>query len=118
MDRETAELLEAARAKLIAYRTGRAADGKPHALRSLRQLARELDMSPSGVGKLLEGTTPYAPTVRALIGWYKAQTPHLRAEALGEALESLARLYPPASRAAVVEAFGDVARRLDSMYSP
>jgi transcriptional regulator with XRE-family HTH domain len=37
---------------------------------SLRQVAREIGMSPTGLKKFLEGTAPYSPTVRRLRNWY------------------------------------------------
>jgi hypothetical protein len=37
---------------------------------SLRALAREIPMSPSGLHKLLNGTTPYLPTREKLQRWY------------------------------------------------
>jgi hypothetical protein len=63
--------IERARAKLLAYRTGRTAEGMPHKIRGLRQLAREVEMSPSGLSKLMEGTDPYTKTVDRLLRWYR-----------------------------------------------
>lgn len=37
---------------------------------SLRKVATEIGMSPTGLRKFLDGTTPYAPTVRRLRDWY------------------------------------------------
>lgn len=37
---------------------------------SLRGVAREIGMSPTGLKKFLQGTSPYAPTVRRLRHWY------------------------------------------------
>ncbi|HEU0014198.1 MAG TPA: hypothetical protein VFQ45_10975 [Longimicrobium sp.] len=37
---------------------------------SLRQVAREIDMSPTGLKKFLEGSSPYSPTVHRLRNWY------------------------------------------------
>ncbi|HEX6037766.1 hypothetical protein [Longimicrobium sp.] len=37
---------------------------------SLRKVAREMGMSPTGLRKFLDGTAPYAPTVRRLRTWY------------------------------------------------
>jgi transcriptional regulator with XRE-family HTH domain len=37
---------------------------------SLRQVAREIGMSPTGLKKFLEATAPYSPTVRRLRNWY------------------------------------------------
>lgn len=37
---------------------------------SLRSVAREIGMSPTGLKKFLLGTAPYSPTVRRLRNWY------------------------------------------------
>ncbi|HSU17397.1 hypothetical protein [Longimicrobium sp.] len=37
---------------------------------SLRGVAREIGMSPTGLKKFLMGTAPYSPTVRRLRKWY------------------------------------------------
>lgn len=37
---------------------------------SLRSVAREVGMSPTGLKKFLLGTAPYSPTVRRLRNWY------------------------------------------------
>jgi hypothetical protein len=37
---------------------------------SLRNVAREIGMSPTGLKKFLLGTAPYSPTVRRLRSWY------------------------------------------------
>ena len=37
---------------------------------SLRSVAREIGMSPSGLKKFLQGTAPYSPTLRRLRTWY------------------------------------------------
>lgn len=37
---------------------------------SLRSVAREIGMSPTGLKKFLLGTAPYSPTVRRLRSWY------------------------------------------------
>lgn len=37
---------------------------------SLRRVAREIGMSPTGLRKFLDGTAPYAPTVHRLRVWY------------------------------------------------
>lgn len=37
---------------------------------SLRSVAREIGMSPTGLKKFLLGTAPYSPTVRRLRHWY------------------------------------------------
>jgi hypothetical protein len=37
---------------------------------SLRSVAREIGMSPTGLKKFLMGTAPYSPTLRRLRNWY------------------------------------------------
>lgn len=37
---------------------------------SLRGVAREVDLSPTGLSQLLDGATPYGKTVRKLLTWY------------------------------------------------
>ena len=37
---------------------------------SLRGVAREIGMSPTGLKKFLQGTAPYSPTLRRLRSWY------------------------------------------------
>ena len=37
---------------------------------SLRRVAREIGMSPTGLKKFLLGTAPYSPTLRRLRNWY------------------------------------------------
>ncbi|HYH78766.1 MAG TPA: hypothetical protein VEX86_03195 [Longimicrobium sp.] len=39
---------------------------------SLRQAAREVGMSPTGLSNFLRGTQPYMPTVGKLGSWYDA----------------------------------------------
>lgn len=75
-------------------------------------------MSPSGLGKFLAGTAPYAPTIRSMISWYRSQAPAARTEALREAVDALANLYPPAHRETVVTAFSALASELDHKYPP
>jgi hypothetical protein len=38
---------------------------------SLRQTAREVGMSPTGLSNFLNGAQPYTPTVRKLRKWYE-----------------------------------------------
>lgn len=38
---------------------------------SLRQTAREVGMSPTGLSNFLNGAKPYTPTVRKLRAWYE-----------------------------------------------
>lgn len=64
--------LEKARAKLRAYRTGRTEDGAEHEVRSLRQLAREVGMSPTGLSQFIAGawTRSYWKTMHKVCEWY------------------------------------------------
>jgi|SRR5688500_2695886 len=49
---------------------------------SLRSVAREIGMSPTGLKKFLQGTAPYSPTLRRLRSWY-VQYAALQAGAVG-----------------------------------
>lgn len=81
---------------------------------SLRNVAREVGMSPTGLKKFLEGTAPYAFTVRRLRSWYvrhaAAQPSPVGVEDAGAALGVLVHdLHPsPRKQAAlsVLEAVG------------
>jgi hypothetical protein len=50
--------------------TLRAAAAKRMEATSLRQAAREIGMSPSGLHKFINGTDPYEPTLHRLRAWY------------------------------------------------
>ena len=74
---------------------------------SLRGVAREIGMSPTGLKKFLLGTAPYSPTLRRLRRWYvhHAELPsgeleHRDAEA---AIALLTHDLPAASRRETVE---------------
>lgn len=90
---------------------------------SLRQAAREVGMSPTGLHKFLSGASPYSATRRKLERWYvreaAARWGHISvAEALA-ALRVLLQDLAPASRrtaaetilAALDDAYRDAARR-------
>jgi hypothetical protein len=47
---------------------------------SLRSVAREIGMSPTGLKKFLMGTAPYSPTLRRLRNWYV----HYAAQSVGD----------------------------------
>ena len=90
---------------------------------SLRGVAREIGMSPTGLKKFLSGTAPYTPTLKRLRKWYVRHAalptgqvgqhdasaalavlthdlpPDARRETLGRLLDSLARGYDAAGRA-------------------
>ncbi len=66
---------------------------------SLRQVAREVGMTPSGLKKFLNGSTPYSATRRKLNGWYvreghSAITPYAAQMALDVVVTDL----PPGER--------------------
>jgi transcriptional regulator with XRE-family HTH domain len=83
---------------------------------SLRQVARELGMSPSGLQKVLEGGQPYGKTTRKLAGWYiRDQSRYggtVTAAAAAAALNVLLQDLPPARRHAgqrrLVELLGEL----------
>lgn len=75
---------------------------------SLRQAAREVGMSPTGLRKFLEGSSPYTPTRRKLERWYvreaAAHQGDVSHEAAVAALRVLVQDLPPARRRPAAEA--------------
>lgn len=74
---------------------------------SLRSVAREIGMSPTGLKKFLMGTAPYSPTLRRLRHWFlqygASQTGELGVEEASAALTVLVHdLAPDARRSATV----------------
>ena len=70
---------------------------------SLRQVARDVGMSPTGLRKFLSGTTPYSATRRKLEHWYVR---HGRGPDLHSALSAIQVLVqdlPPAERIQAME---------------
>ena len=69
---------------------------------SLRSVAREIGMSPTGLKKFLQGTAPYSPTVRRLRNWYvqyAAKLDHVvERHVASAALSVLVHDLPQASR--------------------
>jgi transcriptional regulator with XRE-family HTH domain len=69
---------------------------------SLRRVAREIGMSPTGLKKFLQGTAPYSPTVRRLRNWYvqyAAKLDHVvERHVASAALSVLVHDLPQASR--------------------
>lgn len=66
---------------------------------SLRQVAREIGMSPTGLRGFLDGAEPYTPTQRKLEQWYTtAGGGNVNPESARTALEVLLRGLPPAER--------------------
>lgn len=90
---------------------------------SVRQIAREIGMSPTGLKKFLEGTAPYSPTLRRLRSWYV----HYAAVAGGEVVEYDAStalavlvhdLSPGARQETVEEMLEALARGYDGSKKP
>lgn len=65
---------------------------------SLRSLAREVGMSPSGLQKFVDGAAPYHPTRQKLERWY-----------VGEAAEERAGMTPGVAQAALGVLLRDLA---------
>lgn len=69
---------------------------------SLRSVAREIGMSPTGLKKFLQGTAPYSPTLRRLRSWYvqyaAVQQGHVGLEDAYAALNVLVHDLPPDPR--------------------
>jgi transcriptional regulator with XRE-family HTH domain len=70
---------------------------------SLRGVAREIGMSPTGLKKFLQGTEPYAPTLRRLRAWYvqygASPAGEVKKEEASAALEVLVHDLSPDPRA-------------------
>jgi predicted transcriptional regulator len=78
---------------------------------SLREIARQIGMSPSGLDKFLNGTEPHRKIRRRLETWYTRVSAQvvgrqnvLSPESAAAAVRVLAVLYAPARRGAFVEA--------------
>lgn len=71
---------------------------------SLRQAAREVGMSPTGLRKFLDGADPYSETRRKLERWYVQESTRVYGapdpEAARSALRVILRQLPPAGRSA------------------
>ena len=69
---------------------------------SLRSVAREIGMSPTGLKKFLQGTAPYSPTLRRLRAWYvqyaAVQHGHVQLEDASAALSVLVHDLSPDPR--------------------
>ncbi|HEU0301908.1 MAG TPA: hypothetical protein VFR37_20805 [Longimicrobium sp.] len=69
---------------------------------SLRSVAREIGMSPTGLKKFLQGTAPYSPTLRRLRSWYvqyaAVQQGHVGLEDASAALSVLVHDLSPDPR--------------------
>jgi hypothetical protein len=84
---------------------------------SLRQAAREVGMSPSGLQKLLDGSQPYSATRRKLERWYVRETAQyggtLSAGSALAALRVLVQDVPPAHQRPALE---NLAAALKEVY--
>ena len=65
---------------------------------SLRQVAREVGMSPSGLQKFLDGSSPYSATRKKLERWYVREGPPPDGRSACAAVEVLVHDLPPAER--------------------
>ena len=77
---------------------------------SLREIARQVGMTPSGLDKFINGAEPYRKSRRKLEAWYTqklARTPAddgvQSPEAAAAAVRILATFHPPARRGAFVD---------------
>lgn len=84
---------------------------------SLRHVARAVGMSPTGLQKFLDGSTPYAATRRKLERWYVREAASRAgaadAESVRAALHVLGRDLPAAERRKALE---DIVLRLEAAY--
>lgn len=82
---------------------------------SLRSVARDTGMSPSGLARVLEGGRIYPSTVRRLTEWYLrtmgTRGEHLKAGTVSEVLRLLTEHLPPEGREAATK---DILRSLRS----
>ena len=78
---------------------------------SLRRVAREIGMSPTGLKKFLLGTAPYSPTLRRLRKWYLqyggTHAGVVGEEEVGHALAVLTQDLPPGPRRLTTDAVLD-----------
>lgn len=90
---------------------------------SLRRIAREIGMSPSGLQKFLDGARPYDPTRRKLERWYVKEAARgypeaLTPEAARAAIDLLLRDLPAGRRARARAAFVTLLRNLYGVDPP
>ena len=82
---------------------------------SLRSVAREIGMSPTGLKKFLMGTAPYSPTLRRLRHWFlqhgASQTGELNAEEASAALTVLVHDLAPDARHSTTQRLVDTMGR-------
>ncbi len=88
---------------------------------SLRDVARQVGMTPSGLAKFMNGSEPYRKTIRKLEGWYvrwRARSEDERLpspETVAAAIRILAVFLPPASRGPFVD---ELLARLGGAFPP
>ena len=70
---------------------------------SLRQVARDVGMSPTGLRKFLLGTTPYSATRKKLERWYVRRGGAPNIHSALSALEILVQDLPPSERLRAME---------------
>lgn len=68
------------------------------AANSLRQIARGVGMSPSGLQKFIDGSTPHSATRRKLELWYSRHAGRVTPTAVLAGLEALVCELPPSDR--------------------
>jgi hypothetical protein len=88
---------------------------------SLRSVARQVGMSPSGLDKFLSGAMPYQKSRRRLFDWLTREHSKLGADvttdAVAAALGSLVRDLPPDRRAQALNTLLDTLRGLYDEHS-
>ncbi|HEX8393590.1 MAG TPA: hypothetical protein VF665_14695 [Longimicrobium sp.] len=88
---------------------------------SLRSVARQVGMSPSGLDKFLSGGTPYAKSRRKLFDWLQRERSNLpsglAADGMAAALGSLVRDLAPERREPALYALIDTLRGLYSTHA-
>jgi lambda repressor-like predicted transcriptional regulator len=88
---------------------------------SLRSVARQVGMSPSGLDKFLAGGMPYQKSRRKLFDWLHRERNNLGADltvdGIAAALGSLVRDLPPERRERALDALLDTLRGLYDAHS-
>lgn len=88
---------------------------------SLRSVARQVGMSPSGLDKFLSGGTPYAKSRRKLFDWLQRERSNLPSglavDGMAAALGSLVRDLAPERREPALYALIDTLRGLYSTHA-
>jgi hypothetical protein len=113
MDDNTAKLVDSIRDAVNARITGRGED-----VASLRELARQIGMAPSGLSKFVAGSAPYTKTLRKLRRWHATNEPGRRERQKRNALADLLAGVPPAKRAEAERIILDVVNKLEGSPTP